>query len=310
MKTILKSLAAGAALFAVSMTGTAQADGTSPAFPFAATGFAGGGGSFLSANNCVGPSCDSEIGHIVAGGDFVIPVTGYWNIQFSGAFFTSHIHEFGQFSQTQFQGSGLGFWRDPMTGAFGVEAGLFSPVERRLNYAKLGGVGEYYWGDMATISVFGGAMLPTDKTPFGGPFEEKTGFYTGGHLTWYASSNLALAAFGSYLQNGSESPFGELELNSLKVGAKARYLTNMPGIELFASAAFQSCWLDITQRGQTSSFVTDGVEVMAGINIRLGGNTGSLADIDRSNAIDTRAWECPPAVGPIVAIPVGVVAQP
>jgi hypothetical protein len=98
MKTILKSLAAGAALFAVSMSGTAQADGTSPAFPFAATGFAGGGGSFLSANNCVGPFCDSEIGHIVAGGDFVIPVTGYWNIQFSGAFFTSHIHEFGQFS--------------------------------------------------------------------------------------------------------------------------------------------------------------------------------------------------------------------
>jgi hypothetical protein len=214
------------------------------------------------------------------------------------------------FPRTQFQGSGLGFWRDPMTGAFGVEAGLFSPVERRLNYAKLGGVGEYYWGDMATISVFGGAMLPTDPTPFGGPFEEKTGFYTGGHLTWYASSNFALAAFGSYLQNGSESPFGEFELNSLKVGAKARYLTNMPGIELFASAAFQSCWLDITQRGQTSSFVTDGVEVMAGINIRLGGNTGSLADIDRSNAIDTRAWECPPADGPIVAIPVGVLAQP
>jgi hypothetical protein len=53
----------------------------------------------------------------------------------------------------------------------------------------------------------------------------------------------------------------------------------------------------ITERGQTNSFVTDGVEVMAGINIRLGGNTGSLADIDRSNAIDTRAWECPPAAG-------------
>jgi hypothetical protein len=168
MKTILKSLAAGAALFAVSMTGTAQADGTSPAFPFAATGFAGGGGSFLSANNCVGPFCDSEIGLIVAGGDFVIPVTGYWNIQFSGAFFTSHIHEFGQFSQTQFQGSGLGFWRDPMTGAFGIEAGLYSPFEGGVNYAKLGGVGEYYWGDMATISVFGGAMLPTDPTPFDG----------------------------------------------------------------------------------------------------------------------------------------------
>jgi hypothetical protein len=44
---------------------------------------------------------------------------------------------------------------------------------------------------------------------------------------------------------------------------------------------------------------------MAGINIRLGGNTGSLADIDRSNAIDTRAWECPPSGGPIVVGPIG-----
>jgi hypothetical protein len=305
MKTILKSLAAGAALFAVSMTGTAQADGTSPAFPFAATGFAGGGGSFLSENNCQGPRCDSEIGHIVAGGDFVIPVTGYWNIQFSGAFFTSHIHQFRfQDSNTQFQGSGLGFWRDPMTGAFGIEAGLYSPFEGGVNFAKLGGVGEYYWGDMATISVFGGAMLPTDPTPFDGDSTQfNTGFYTGGHLTWYASSNLALAAFGTYLQISSEdSGFGgvfELESNSLKVGAKARYLTNLPGIELFASAAFQSCWLDVTERGRQFTSVSDGVEVMAGINIRLGGNTGSLADIDRSNAIDTRAWECGPARGAI-----------
>jgi hypothetical protein len=77
-----------------------------------------------------------------------------------------------QDSNTQFQGSGLGFWRDPMTGAFGIEAGLFSPFEGGVNYAKLGGVGEYYWGDMATISVFGGAMLPTDKTPFDGGIEE------------------------------------------------------------------------------------------------------------------------------------------
>jgi hypothetical protein len=54
-----------------------------------------------------------------------------------------------------------------------------------------------------------------------------------------------------------------------------------------------------TERGRQFTSVSDGVEVMAGINIRLGGNTGSLADIDRSNAIDTRAWECGPARGAI-----------
>jgi opacity protein-like surface antigen len=307
MKTILKSIAAGAAMLGLAMTGAAQADGTSPAFPFAATGFVAGGGAFLEPSGdflCIAPgACDNDIALIVAGGDMVIPVTGYWNIQLGGAFHTSHQHfSFGgSDSLTQFQGSGIGFWRDPMTGVFGIEAGLVSPWGRdsRLNYVKLGAVGEYFWGDAATISVFGGALIPVDPTPFGpaGNFEEQTGWYTGGHLTWYASSNMALAAVGQYMQFRDESFFSEADQNSLFIGGKVRYLTNMPGIELFGSAGYRSCWFDETVRGRASTGINDGVEVMAGINIRLGGRDSSLVDIDRSNAIDTRVWNCGSGVG-------------
>jgi hypothetical protein len=303
MKTVMKSAFAGAALLGVVMTGGASADGTSPAFPFAATASIAGGYSWLEPElgpfiRCIG-DCERELALVVGGGDFVIPVTGFWNIQLGGTWYTEHEHEFfGSFSNTQFQGGGIGFWRDPMTGAFGIEAGLFSVngdnrPRPDSNYVKLGGLGEYYWGDMATVSVFGGVLLPFDESPFGvqGP-QIDTGFYTGGHLTWYTSSNLALAAFGRYVQTNFSFGPDEVDVNNLVVGGKIRYLTSMPGIELFASGAYRSCWDDESFGGFTRSFVEDGVEVLAGVNIRLGGRDGSLVDIDRSNAVDTRAWTC------------------
>ncbi len=66
----------------------------------------------------------------------------------------------------------------------------------------------------------------------------------------------------------------------------------MPGIELFASAAYKKCGEEGTSRGLSFDNYADGVEIMAGINIRLGGRGDSLVNIDRSNALDTEAWAC------------------
>jgi len=304
MTKILKSALLGAALLGTAMTGSAVADGTSPAFPFAATGFLSGGGSWLEADKCGGPGCESDIATIVGGGDFVIPVTGYWNIQLGGAWRWDETSLFfGSMTNTQFQGGGIGFWRDPAMGLFGIEAGLyssseFSPSKRVFDfgqdYVKLGGVAEYYFSDMVTIGGFGGVLIPTDSTPFGsGGTEIDDGFYAGGQLTYYATDNFAFSAIARFMElNVSNPGFDSRTQQALHVGGEVRYLTAMSGVEFFAYGGYSSCEEEFSRQGQSFSSLTDGAEVLGGIRIHLGGRDGRLVDIDRSNSLDTRAWSC------------------
>lgn len=293
MKTIVKSILGGAVLLGLSMAGTAQAE---PDYMYAATGFVGGGGSWLSFDGCQGPDCDSDIATIVGGGDFVLPLSGYWNVQLGGAFYTEHQHfnGGGSFSPTQFQGSAIGFWRDPAMGVFGIEVGVYSPFgDQFQNSFKVGGVVEYFFSDMVTFGAFGGALIPMDPHPLGqfGP-EFDTGYYAGGHVTYYASDDLAFAGFARFTELNSGNRGFEFSQRSLKIGGKVRYLTSMPGVELYASGAYRKCEFEL-DRGQFSNTdFTDGAQVMAGVKVRLGGHSNSLVSIDRSNAIDTRAWTC------------------
>ncbi len=130
----------------------------------------------------------------------MIPVNADWNIQLGGAGWVDHLHFFfgGSNSSVQFQTSAIGFWRNAESGVLGLEGGLYSPFEGEVQYIKLGGVGQYFYGDMATIGAFGGALVPVDD--FGG--EVRTGFYAGGDLTYYAAHNIALAGFARYHQLG------------------------------------------------------------------------------------------------------------
>ncbi len=297
MSRFLKSVVAATMLWCASMSGNAQADGSSPEFPFAATGFLGGGGAWLDPDF---PGADIEIATIVGGGDFVIPVTGYWNIQLGGAWrWEESTLNFGggggiSFTETQFQGGGIGFWRDPMTGVFGIEAGLFSPPDSSENYIKLGGVAEYFISDLATMGGFGGILLPVQPHPSGPNFQYDEGYYAGGHLTYYADDNIAIAAQARWLERNTSFIFGETEARrSLHVSGKIRYLTSMSGVELFLLGGYRRCERETNFVGGPSrSEVNDGAEVLAGVNIRLGGQSGSLVDIDRTNALDTRAWYC------------------
>jgi hypothetical protein len=298
MKNILKSVLGGAALLGLSMAGTAQAE---PDYMYAATGFVGGGGSWLSLDGCQGGGCDDDIAIIVGGGDFVLPLRGYWNVQLGGAFYTEHLHfEFGgSDSTTQFQGGAIGFWRDPAMGVFGIEVGVFSPFGDNSeggfqNSFKVGGVVEYFFSNMITFGAFGGALIPMDPHPFGGGGTEvDTGFYAGGHVTYYASNDLAFAGFARFTElNDSFGGFFESSQRSLNIGGKVRYLTSMPGVELYASGAYHKCENEFSRGQFTNTDFADGAQVMAGVKVRLGGHTDSLVNIDRSNAIDTRAWAC------------------
>ncbi len=287
MKTFVKSVLGGAALLGISMTGSAQAE---PDYPYAATAFIGGGGHWTdfdgSGNVIVFGDGERDVATIVGGGDIVLPLNGYWNVQLGGALRTDHEHFifFGPDSVTQFQGGAIAFWRNPELGVFGIEGGLFSPFEGGVKYAKVGGVAEYFFDDMATIGGFGGVLIPFGQDVSG----VNTGFYAGGHATWYASQNLALAGFARYLELGFDNFPGDATEELLTAGGKVRYLTSMPGVEVYASGAYYKCAFDV---GFASGEDT-GVEVMAGVKIRLGGHTNSLVAIDRSNAVDTRAWDC------------------
>jgi len=317
MKKLLTFVLGGTALMGVSMMGTAQAE---PDYAYAATGFVGGGGSWLEFDGrCMG-DCDSDIATIIAGGDIVLPLNGYWNVQLGGAFRTDHQHFMygGSDSAIQFQGGAIGFWRDPAAGVLGFEVGVFSPHGKDSTFGgrdsspvngfqtsiKIGGVAEYFFSDMITFGAFGGALIPMDPHPFGNKGgrgkEIETGFYAGGHLTYYASDNLAFAGFARFTElndRGRGGPFIFENANrSLNVGGKVRYLTSMPGVEVYASGSYQECEIESRRsRGsfsQTRTFSLDGAQVMGGVKIRLGGHTDSLVAIDRSNAIDTRAWAC------------------
>lgn len=296
MKNLLSLVLGGAALMGVSMMGPAKAD---PDYTFAATGFVGGGGSWLRFDNCQGPQCDADIATIVGGGDFVIPLNGYWNVQLSGAVKVDHLHFFfgGSNSPTQAQGGAIGFWRDPAMGVFGIEAGAFSPFGDNRggfqNSFKIGGVAEYFFSDMFTIGGFGGVLVPMDSRPFGpgSTIKVENGYYAGGHLTYYASDNLALAGFARFteLNQSIDGQVNSISFSQrfINVGGKVRYLTSMPGVELYASGSYLKCEVETS-----STIFQDGAQVMGGVNIPLGGHTDSLAAIDRSNAIDTRAWTC------------------
>jgi len=313
MKKFLTLVLGSTALMGVSMMGTAQAE---PDYAYAATGFVGGGGSWLSADGDGGGDVDDsdddeDIAHIVAGGDIVIPVNGYWNVQLGGAFHTDHQHFMygGSESVIQFQGGAIGFWRDPATGVFGIEAGVYSPFGKdstfggkinngRQTSIKIGGVAEYFFSDMITFGGFGGALIPMEEHPFGNKGGGKridTGFYAGGHLTYYASDTLALAGYTRFTElNESSDEFDFSRSNrSFKIGGKVRYLTSMPGVEVYASGSYLKCEVEFSgNQSPNTTFTNDGAQFMGGVKIRLGGHTDSLVAIDRSNAIDTRAWAC------------------
>lgn len=121
-----------------------------------------------------------------------------------------------------------------------------------------------------------------------------TGFYAGGHLTYYVSEILVFAGYARFVElNRSFSPDAfSVSDRTIRAGGKVRYLTFMPGVEIYASGGYVKCETDL-QRGTFSDVrYADGAEFMAGVNIRLGGYSNSLVNIDRSNAIDTRAWAC------------------
>jgi len=316
MKKLLTLVLGSTALMGVSMMGTAQAE---PDYAYAATGFVSGGASWLELQEggrrrkCRRGrrGCDSDdIAHIVGGGDIVLPLSGYWHVQLGGAFHTDHEHFFRGYSDsvTQFQGGAIGFWRDPATGVFGIEAGVFSPFGKdstfggdidngRYTSIKIGGVAEYFFSEMITFGAFGGALIPMDSHPFGPSgktTEIDTGFYAGGHLTYYASDTLAFAGYTRFTElNESFDPENySASHRSFKVGGKVRYLTSMPGVEVYASGSYLNCETEESYSNGSYTFGSDGAQFMGGVKIRLGGHTDSLVAIDRSNAIDTRAWAC------------------
>ncbi len=187
-----------------------------------------------------------------------------------------------QFHGTQFHGSAIGFWRDPSAGAFGIEAGLYDATKfDGSSFIKLGTVAEFYVSDMATLGGFGGVYVPVT------PSETDTGFYAGGHATYYMSDVLSVSGIARY-QEITFNSFIDFEYQSLRVGGEVRYLTSMPGVELNGSAYYHSC----DNNNSFDPITADGVEIMAGIQIYLGGRSDSLVDIDRSNALDTRTWDC------------------
>jgi hypothetical protein len=273
-----------ATLFCAFFGTVALADGTSPSFPFAATGTLGGGWAFLEED----ASFEPELRTIVAGGQFVVPVTGFWNIQFGGQWRYDY-ESINDFSATSFDGSALGFWRDSMLGTLGIETGFFSEAERASTFAKIGGVGEYFVGETATIAGYGGLLIPISETP---QFADDTeGFYAGARLTWYVQPNFAISGQFSFYQSNWNNPRGPgaVRREDVAVGGTLRYLTSMPGVELFALANYReadSMFAPAGQPYQTTSTLT-GSEVLAGVRIRLGGQTDSLVAIDRTNAIDT-----------------------
>ncbi len=312
MKKFLTLVLGSTALMGVSMMGAAQAESD---YPFAATGYVGGGGSWLSPDNDGDDDDDDDIATIIAGGDIVLPLSGYWNVQLGGGFHVDHIH----FSRgksdaaTQFQGGVIGFWRDPMTGVFGIEAGLFSPTgnegssrRKAQNSVKIGGVAEYFFSDMVTFGAFGGALIPLDSNPelpvinnnkaIGKALDYDTGYYAGGHLTYYASDTLAFAGFARFTELNDSGNFGggdeSTSKRSILVGGKVRYLTSMPGVEVYALGGYHKCEIEFDNPEGGNTFHEDGAQLMGGVKIRLGGHTDSLVGIDRSNAIDTRAWAC------------------
>jgi hypothetical protein len=305
MKKLLTLVLGSTALMGVSMIGAAQAE---PDYPFAATGFFGGGGSWLSSGNQFelddDDGDDSDVAHLEGGGDIVIPVSGYWNVQLGGAFHTDHLHFMygGANSRTQFQGSAIGFWRDPASGVLGLEFGFFSPFGNEgggyQNSFKIGGVAEYFFSDMLTFGAFGGALIPMEDNPFGnqkgGGKSLDTGFYAGGDLTYYASDTLALVGYARYteLNESFDRRDASTSQRSFNVGGKVRYLTSMPGVEIYASGSYLNCEVERSSRGRGRTYGIDGAQFMGGVEIHLGGHTDSLVAIDRSNTIDTRAWIC------------------
>ena len=277
MANNLKSVTIWAALAAIAVSGSAKADGTVPDFSYAATGNLAIGGSFLDPNN---GSDDLEIGRIVWGGGLVIPVTGLWNIQLGGEGVTDfNDTSGGSGTNTQFWGSGIGFWRDRNTGTFGVEAGIRSEGFSGSGdeFVKLGAVGEFY-GHSYTVGGTFGALIPLDSDS-----SYDTSFYGKGWANYYYSDRIALTGFGDWTNYEFESGGEE---TSWRAGGKVRYKTSMPGTQAFLSAAY-------TEYDTSSGFEIDGVQIMGGVSINiLGGyrEPDSLLESDRIFGLDTAVY--------------------
>lgn len=276
-------LLASAAALALS-TGAVQAN------QWAASGYAEGGFAWLDSDGNRG--VDYDISNIIVGGDFLIALNNGWSLQLGGAVnnhdYTTDDDDLRQINRTEAQANAIAFFRDQGAGLFGLEVGFHDTIIGLNNgtaqYVRIGGVAEFFVSDMMTIGGFGGVMVPFRNE---GLASVDTGFYAGGHLTYYASDKFALSADARYL----DAPGGGLRgtrlgVSSLRVGAEARYLTSLKGVQLYASAAYFDCSSPDENRGG------EGAEIKVGVKVALGGQGGSLMALDRSNTVDTRTWSC------------------
>jgi hypothetical protein len=240
-----------------------------------------------------------DLSSLIGSGDFVLPLHSNWNIQLSGAGRYDWLDfDFGgNGSNTQALFNTVGFYRDPMTGLIGFDVGFYSlgyyPFANapRWSFLRAGAVAEWYPNEIFTLGAFGGGLFGLQNQ--GNPFDDGEGWYIGGHATFYAQPNFAIGVDGRYLELSESFGPDSYEYGSLRVGGKARYLTSLSGVELFAAANYVRCDEEASfGQGPGRSIVADGFEVLVGMNIRLGGNTNSLLEIDRSNAVDTRVWHC------------------
>lgn len=291
MKRTAGTVAAFAAAALIGITTAQAADHNASDYTWAASAFVEGGFGWLDSDAAIG--LDYDITNILIGGDFLINLGNNWNLQLGGAWHNAD-YDFSvipiNVNFTEFQANAIAFHRDPGMGLFGLEVGIYGQRSNLLlgqdpQYLRLGGVADFYVSDMMTVGAYGGALVPISTSSI-----VDTGFYAGGHATWYASSNFALSAFAKYTGTGlSSGPF-EYELDSLRVGGKVRYQTAMSGVQLYASGNYFSC--DGTDFGPLA-LGGDGAEVSAGISIALGGaQGGDLVTVDRNSTVDTRTWGC------------------
>lgn len=290
-------LAAAAALSTVEVASAADFDPLASMPSWAANGFIEGGGAWNDGRY----ERDVEVASIVAGGDIVLPLSGNWNIQIGGTGrWDESVAGPIRYTNRQFQGDALAFWRDEITGVFGIDVGFFSPAEdtsstvAKATFLKVGGVAEYFIGETATIGGFGGVLVPIDDSYISTNLDELTGFYAGGHATFYASKALAISALAKFTERTLDFGANQNDVvsTSLRVGGKVRYLSSMNGVELYGYAGYNRCQGESKGPLSGPNDIEEGFEVLAGVEVYLGGRSDSLVTIDRSNAIDTRAWAC------------------
>jgi len=185
----------------------------------------------------------------------------------------------------QWHSGGVAFWRDPMMGLFGID-GAWGGVDlgKAIDVWRVGGRGEWFFGEMATL----GGGVGYHNLSFGGKGGDLDGVNFNVFVNFYATEDFAIKAKFDYATFESSQNGKSLDIDAWSIGGEGEYMLRDifgGGSSVFVGGRYANFDSDYSGGCCPGNAETEDAQVFVGFRSYFV-TGGSLANHHRTNTVD------------------------